>query len=913
MKKSFKRNLFLLIAPCAVFLASQSAFSATVLFSNDGVGDNWDVDANWTGGFQPGEPGGLSSDVAVIDDGDTVTLNTSEPERETTTGIAELALGQSAPAIVRNNTLNIEAGANLDVDTVTIGSGGNGTNTINMSGGSISLGSVSLNSSDNLGNSSFFNLSGGTLTFDSFVIGKTSNATGLLNIIGDAGSLSGTSMTINTLGTLQFTMEGATSTVELSGNFDGSAGKLVIDWANYSYLGRETITLVDANSITGSFDPANITHLNRNSLIFNVDQVTDNNIAVRVSLPDAQVYIGDAAAEGPSVTRDGGTVADTLDVITYIMHTGSPTIYTVPEDQHIRLKEVNFFADEGGTLTPFLARFLGGDGQVASNYEILVIGDALTVTSSDESHLENRIFTVASAYPVISLKANDMIVAGWLQDGHIVLKTSTTQGTADYVAKGDSLSGAQVGGTPTGDSKYAFDRSMRINIGFDIMGHSVAILSPAADAVYGVCESVSFVATVNDPVDDNASLEAALDWTSDLESGSIGSGASFSLQSLRIGTHTITAMSTNSDLNVALDTITITVTSLDLGAIWFIGDSITQSNADGDSQGSPRKSLYDLLTADSAKFSFTGHRTKNVDGLPGTGGSAATNLYHYHSGISGSYIGTNSNGRTDMTAGIPGWWNQGRLATVKPSAILIMLGTNDINNNADVANAPTRIRQLVNTILDQLQGGEPMPAIFVAQITPNNDPIKAQSVVDFNDALPAIISTLQSEGKDVTLVDQFTRINANKGGLMRDTLHTNAAGNDILAEQWYNALKERFKPIGFQAWQIMYFGSPCAVAAGPNLDSDSDGIINLIEYALGQNPNVPDQPASNLTAGEITFSKGPDVADDVTYAIEESDDIGISDPWEAVIPNLNNSEEISSTLPTGKPAHFVRLKLTLTP
>lgn len=35
----------------------------------------------------------------------------------------------------------------------------------------------------------------------------------------------------------------------------------------------------------------------------------------------------------------------------------------------------------------------------------------------------------------------------------------------------------------------------------------------------------------------------------------------------------------------------------DLGAIWFIGDSITQSNADADSQGSPRKFLYDLLKA----------------------------------------------------------------------------------------------------------------------------------------------------------------------------------------------------------------------------------------------------------------------------------------------------------------------------
>ena len=37
--------------------------------------------------------------------------------------------------------------------------------------------------------------------------------------------------------------------------------------------------------------------------------------------------------------------------------------------------------------------------------------------------------------------------------------------------------------------------------------------------------------------------------------------------------------------------------SKDLGAIWFVGDSITQSNADGDANGSPRSELYNLLNA----------------------------------------------------------------------------------------------------------------------------------------------------------------------------------------------------------------------------------------------------------------------------------------------------------------------------
>jgi len=230
----------------------------------------------------------------------------------------------------------------------------------------------------------------------------------------------------------------------------------------------------------------------------------------------------------------------------------------------------------------------------------------------------------------------------------------------------------------------------------------------------------------------------------------------------------------------------------DLGAIWFIGDSITQSNADGDGNGSPRKSLYDLLIADEATFSFTGHFTANTDGLPSSGGSPATNLYHYHSGVSGSVIGA-AGGRTNMTAQIPGWWSSGRLASIRPNIVLIMLGTNDIDINADVANAPNRIKLLVDTIFAQVGPGDPDPAIFVAQITPNTgSAAERQRVIDFNTALPAVIATLQGEGKDVTLVDQFTLINANTGDLMRDSLHTNSAGNDVLASQWFEAIKTRF-------------------------------------------------------------------------------------------------------------------------
>lgn len=544
---------------------------------------------------------------------------------------------------------------------------------------------------------------------------------------------------------------------------------------------------------------------------------------------EASLFIGDAASEGRLVTKGIGIRADTLPLLTYFQHTGSPTIYTAPTDQNLTLKEVNFFADTSGTLTPFVARYLGGDTQAASNYKILSIGDALTVTSSDDllgpsagDHLENRAFTVSSVNPTISVNTGDMIVAGWLQDGCIVIVDGTAQGVADYVANGDTLSGATVGGAPTGNSDYAFDRTMRFNIGFDISNNIgsipvVTISSPAADSVFEEGVSVSFVATVTDVEDADATLEAALIWASDLEPEPIGTGASFSTDSLSEGTHTITAYSTDSDLNVGSDAIIITIGVKHLGAIWFIGDSITQSNADGDANGSPRKSLYDLLVANDYVFNYTGHFTANVDGLPTTGATPADNLYHYHSGISGSVIGDGVSGRWGMTESLSYFWNNGRLAVVKPDIILIMLGANDVDVQIDLPGAPGRLQTLVENIYELPDVGN--PTIFLAQITPNrtSEPQDPINVAAFNAAIPDVVSGFIAQGRDVRLVDHFTPINDDYATTMQsDNLHPNAAGNDVMALQWYNAITGTFPgtPSDFYSFDLYSFvmdGLSCKV------------------------------------------------------------------------------------------------------
>ena len=116
---------------------------------------------------------------------------------------------------------------------------------------------------------------------------------------------------------------------------------------------------------------------------------------------------------------------------------------------------------------------------------------------------------------------------------------------------------------------------------------------------------------------------------------------------------------------------------------------------------------------------------------------------------------------------------------------------------------------------------------------------------------------------------------------------------------------------GFESW-ASGFGIP----NDPDHDGDdNDGISALVEYALGLSPLVAEASPGTLAGGVLTFTKGAEAVTngDVSYAIEESDDLGIGDAWETVTPDVNDTSEISYTLPTGQPSIFARLLVTQIP
>ncbi len=79
-----------------------------------------------------------------------------------------------------------------------------------------------------------------------------------------------------------------------------------------------------------------------------------------------------------------------------------------------------------------------------------------------------------------------------------------------------------------------------------------------------------------------------------------------------------------------------------------------------------------------------------------------------------------------------------------------------------------------------------------------------------------------------------------------------------------------------RAWRLSHFGSELnAGVAGDGADPDGDGLVNLVEYALGADPHAPTAaPSAGLFGGQCTFTfTRMRPATDITYEVERSDDL----------------------------------------
>jgi hypothetical protein len=115
-------------------------------------------------------------------------------------------------------------------------------------------------------------------------------------------------------------------------------------------------------------------------------------------------------------------------------------------------------------------------------------------------------------------------------------------------------------------------------------------------------------------------------------------------------------------------------------------------------------------------------------------------------------------------------------------------------------------------------------------------------------------------------------------------------------------------PSLFDAWAIAN-GIP---GSNFNEDHDRDGIIALVEYALGLNPRAFSALPALAPDGTLTFMKGTEAAADpaVSYQLQVSGNLV---DWQPLTPSANNATMISGQLPENQGKLFGRLAVIYAP
>ena len=173
-------------------------------------------------------------------------------------------------------------------------------------------------------------------------------------------------------------------------------------------------------------------------------------------------------------------------------------------------------------------------------------------------------------------------------------------------------------------------------------------------------------------------------------------------------------------------------------------------------------------------------------------------------------------------------------------------------------------------------------------------------------ALGAGVYTLVSAGSITGSVDPTPLYTGGNGVAIGATGVVSISGNSLILT------------VGAGASNYASWATANGISGEPASDDfDKDGLSNLVEYALGKNPTVSSQPPGTLSGNVLTFTKGSDAIanNDVIFEIEESTDLGISDPWATVVTEgtADDTPDISYTLTPGLSKEFARLKVIQIP
>ncbi|HEV8567385.1 MAG TPA: GDSL-type esterase/lipase family protein [Actinoplanes sp.] len=201
-----------------------------------------------------------------------------------------------------------------------------------------------------------------------------------------------------------------------------------------------------------------------------------------------------------------------------------------------------------------------------------------------------------------------------------------------------------------------------------------------------------------------------------------------------------------------------------------------------------------------------------------------------------------------ITASVDGW-----LATSRPDVILLHIGTNDMNQDFDVANAPARLGQL----LDRIRTDLPAATVLVAAIVPSTDATVNGRINAFNAAVPGVVA----QRPNARFVDLNTTIGAAD---MADSLHPNDGGYAKMASLWYSALEGVLG--GGRDWPLFRSGLEPGETA-PTWTDTVDASLNVGGYnaSLTKMETGPRAEIARSGTGALMYS-GNDLSATQSYS-----------------------------------------------
>jgi len=200
------------------------------------------------------------------------------------------------------------------------------------------------------------------------------------------------------------------------------------------------------------------------------------------------------------------------------------------------------------------------------------------------------------------------------------------------------------------------------------------------------------------------------------------------------------------------------------------GDSITEGFP---INGGYRAPLFRLMRQAGHEITFVGSANNNSPTMVDM-----VTFPRNHEGHGGFTIEGNNGIARFVNTSIPNY---------QPHIVLLKIGTNDINGNNNVADAPNRLGRLIDSIFT----ASPNILVLVSKIIPTRTDGTNQAVQRYNDAIPALVTARANMGRHIVLVDMYAAFTSNanyKNALLGDNLHPNQAGYDRMAEIWFAAL-----------------------------------------------------------------------------------------------------------------------------